>query len=151
MSTTCDDVYLGLLDEGYSGLLGDDSFSLLGVGDDDPCPPPLPQGFDPPRKPPVNAAAHFCQTRRRDNHAAAEHCDVGEYCSPNLKSGSKEERDGCGVGVGHYQMRGSGKWSDGGIASFLYKDTERFEHLHEGNSRADDVKTGHQQQQNDKR
>ncbi|XP_012700566.1 LOW QUALITY PROTEIN: uncharacterized protein LOC101756810 [Setaria italica] len=65
-----------------------------------------------------------------------------EYCSPNLQSGSKEERDGCGVGAAHYQKRGRRKWSDGGIASFLDKDTERFEHLHEGNSRADMSKLG---------
>ncbi|XP_072147482.1 LOW QUALITY PROTEIN: uncharacterized protein [Setaria viridis] len=64
------------------------------------------------------------------------------YCSPNLQSGSKEERDGCGVGAAHYQKRGRRKWSDGGIASFLDKDTERFEHLHEGNSRADMSKLG---------
>nr|CAB3449913.1 unnamed protein product [Digitaria exilis] len=162
MSTTCNDVYLGLLDDDYFGLLGDD----------DLLPPPLPMGFDLPRKPPVNAAAHFCETQtpgRSDNHAAAaaaaakhgasgavaeEHCDVGvEYCSPYLKSGSEEETDGCGVGAAHHYWKHSmEEWSDGGITILLDKDTERFKDLNGGQSRGDDSRAGDQQQQHiDKR
>nr|CAB3446744.1 unnamed protein product [Digitaria exilis] len=153
MSTTCNDVYLGLPDDDYFGLLGDD----------DLLPPPLPMGFDLPRKPPVNAAVHFCETQtpgRSDNHAAAaaeakhggsgavaeEHCDVGvEYCSPYLKSGSEEETDCCGVGAAHHYWKHSmEEWSDRGT-SLLDKDTERFKYLNGGQSRGDDSRAGDQQ------
>ncbi|CAL5057951.1 unnamed protein product [Urochloa decumbens] len=154
MSSTCNDVYFGFLD--------DDCFGLT---DDDPLPPPLPSGFDLPRKPPVNAAAHFCATRalvRMDNRAAvvakhsggcaaaaAELCDVGENCSPYLNSGS-EGTGGCEGGAADYGNDSMGKWSDEDIASLIDKDTELSEHLDEGHSQSDVVKSEHQQQQDDK-
>ncbi|CAN6272881.1 unnamed protein product [Urochloa humidicola] len=108
MSSTCNDIYLDFLD--------DDCFGLL--GDDDPLSPPLTPGFDLPRKPPVNAAAHFCATQgrgRMDNHTAS-----------------------------------MGKWSDEDITSLLDNDAELFEHLdEEGHSRSDDVKSEHQEEQQD--
>ncbi|OEL32430.1 hypothetical protein BAE44_0006551 [Dichanthelium oligosanthes] len=143
MGSTGNNVCLGL-DDDYFGLLGDD----------DPRPPPLPQGFSIPRKPPVNAAAHFCETQTpgpSDYHAAAakhigggaaveEHCDVGCVVV-----------GGCVVGAAHYGQHTSGEWSDGAISSLLDNNTELLEHLHGGNFLGHDAKTGHQQQQNDKR
>ncbi|CAN6238286.1 unnamed protein product [Urochloa humidicola] len=137
MSSTCNDVYLGFLADDYFGLLGDD----------DPYPSPLTPGagFDLSRKPPVNAAAHFCATQnsaRRDNHAAA--------AAAKHSGGGAVAESGSDVGAGDYWNHSRGKWSDEDITSLLDKDTELFEHQDEGHSHSDDFKSGHQQQQDDK-